>query len=103
MATVISTPATGRSGRRRRTARRRSRSRTSRVAGTATIDGRQKTPGDNLRGFLVLCVLVAVVIRLVRPFDGHADVRGLLLGELRETRAELLQVKSGDLLVEVFR
>src|SRR5690554_2438413 len=44
---------------------------------------------------------VAVVVRLVRAFLGHADVRGLLVGQLRQLRVELLQLQPCDLLVEV--
>jgi squalene-hopene/tetraprenyl-beta-curcumene cyclase len=47
--------------------------------------------------------LVAVVIRLVRAFDGHADVVGLLLGELGELHADLGEVQAGDFFVELLR
>src|SRR4051795_6080658 len=47
--------------------------------------------------------LVAVLIALVRPLDLHADVRGLLGAQLRELRAERVEVQAGDLLFEVLR
>jgi hypothetical protein len=36
------------------------------------------------------------VLRLVRPFHGHADVVCLVLCELGELDAELLEVQPGD-------
>src|SRR5829696_2836826 len=50
-----------------------------------------------------LAGLVAIVVGLVRALDRHADVGGLLLGELRESHAERVEVQPGDLLVEVLR
>ena len=47
--------------------------------------------------------LVAIVIRLVRSFDRHADVVGLHLGERRQLDAEGVEVQSRHLLVEVLR
>src|SRR6185295_12318789 len=44
---------------------------------------------------------VAVAVGLVRPFLGDADVRRLLVGQLGQHRADLLQVQPRDLLVEV--
>src|SRR5690349_13829256 len=38
--------------------------------------------------------LVAVVIRLVRTFDGDADVGGLFLAQLGQLHAELVEVES---------
>src|SRR6185369_7612707 len=46
---------------------------------------------------------IAVGVGLVRPFLGDADVRRLLVGQLGEHRADLLQVQPRDLLVEVLR
>src|SRR4051812_41098582 len=45
--------------------------------------------------------LVPIVIRLVRPIHRHADVRGLIRGELGQLHAELLEVQACDLLVEM--
>src|SRR5579884_2650523 len=45
--------------------------------------------------------LVPVVVRLVWPLDGHADVGGLLGTQLRELHAERVEVQPSDLLVEV--
>src|SRR5690348_5950400 len=39
--------------------------------------------------------LVAVVLRLVRALDRHADVRGLLGGQLGELDAEVVEVQPG--------
>ncbi len=44
--------------------------------------------------------LVAIVVRLVRALDGHADVGGLLRPQLGELGAERAQVEPGDLLVD---
>ena len=43
------------------------------------------------------------MIALVRPFNRHADICGLLRAQLRELYAELVQVKSCDLFVELLR
>src|SRR5215208_1763733 len=56
--------------------------------------------GSSTSGFRLL---VAIVLGLVRPLDRHADVGGLLGRELREPRAERVQVQPRDLLVEVLR
>ena len=40
------------------------------------------------------------MLGLVRPFDGHAELVGLVLGELGQLDADLLQVQPGDFLVE---
>ena len=47
--------------------------------------------------------LVAVVLGLVRAFDRNAEVVGLLLGQLRQLDAELVQVQAGDFFVELLR
>src|SRR5271165_6261629 len=44
---------------------------------------------------------VTVVLRLVRAFDGDADVVRLVLGQLAEPDAERVQVQPGHLLVQV--
>src|SRR5579863_10314114 len=44
---------------------------------------------------------VTVVVRLVRAFDWHSDVVGLLLAQLGQPDAERVQVQPGDSLVEV--
>ena len=44
---------------------------------------------------------VAVVIRLERAFRRHADIVGLLLGQLRELHAQLVEMEAGHLLVEM--
>src|SRR6056297_4106082 len=46
---------------------------------------------------------VAVMVRLVGSLDRYADVARLLLAQRRDVRADLLQVQTGHLLVEVFR
>src|SRR5689334_14162504 len=48
-------------------------------------------------------VSVAVVLRLVRTRDVHAQVLRLTLGQFGEPHAERVQVEPGDLLVEVLR
>src|SRR6185437_1919588 len=47
--------------------------------------------------------LVAVVLGLVGAFDSNAEVVCLLLRELRELHADLLEVKARDLFVELLR
>src|SRR5215204_3260704 len=44
---------------------------------------------------------VPVVIRLVRAFDWHPEVARLIFGQRRELRTDLLQMETGDLLIEV--
>ena len=44
---------------------------------------------------------VAVVLGLVRPFDRHVDVLGLLGRQPGELHPELVEVEPGDLLVEL--
>src|SRR5690606_27829852 len=44
---------------------------------------------------------VAVVLGLVRAFDLHADVFGLVGTQLRELRAEAVEVQARDALVEL--
>src|SRR3954453_11765357 len=56
--------------------------------------------GSSTSGFRLL---VAIVLGLVRPLDRDADVRGLLGRELREPRAQRVEVQASDLLVEVLR
>src|SRR5262249_34858414 len=46
---------------------------------------------------------IPVVLGLVGPRGGHAEIGGLLGGELRERHAELLEMQAGDLLVERLR
>ena len=41
------------------------------------------------------------MLRLVRAFDRHAEVVGLILGELGQLRADLLEMQAGDFLVEL--
>src|SRR5689334_16669119 len=47
--------------------------------------------------------LIAIVVGLERTFGRHADIARLLVAELRELDAELVEVKPRDLLVEVLR
>ena len=47
-------------------------------------------------------LLVPVMLRLIRPFLRDPDVIRLVLGQLRELDAELVQVEPGDLFVEQF-
>ena len=42
------------------------------------------------------------MVRLVRAFDGHAEVIGLFLRELRELHADFFEVQPGDFFVELF-
>ena len=44
---------------------------------------------------------VPVVLRLVRPFERHAEVIGLFLRQRRQLHADLLQVQARDFLVEL--
>ncbi len=46
--------------------------------------------------------LVAIVLRLVRAVLRHADIVGLLIGQLRNLRADALKMQPRDLLVKVF-
>src|SRR4029077_4218430 len=46
-------------------------------------------------------LLVAIVIRLVRTLDRDADVGGLVVGQLRQLRADGVEVQTLDLLVEM--
>ena len=41
------------------------------------------------------------MVRLVRAFDGHAEVFGLLLGKLRQLDADLFEVQAGDFFVQL--
>ena len=50
---------------------------------------------------LSMSILVAVVIGLERAFDRHADIVGLGLGELGQFGAELGQVQTGNLFIQV--
>src|SRR5689334_7145882 len=47
--------------------------------------------------------LVAVVIRLIRPFDGNGQILGLLRRQLGELNAKLVEMQSRHFLVELFR
>src|ERR1044071_2086100 len=44
---------------------------------------------------------IAIMIGLERTFRSHADVGGLLLAQLGQFDAELVEVKPGNLLVEM--
>src|SRR6516165_10244098 len=46
---------------------------------------------------------VAVLIRLIRAVDGHADIGRLLVRHFRQLDADLGEVEPRDLLVEAFR
>src|SRR3546814_19512010 len=46
---------------------------------------------------------VAVMLRLVRPFDRHVEVVGLFLGERGQLDADLFQVQARDFFVELLR
>ena len=41
--------------------------------------------------------------RLERAFDGNVEIVGLLLAEFGELHSDLLEVESGDFLVELLR
>ncbi len=45
--------------------------------------------------------LIPIVVRLVRAFDRHVHVVGLLLGQHGQLDAELIEVKSSDFLVQL--
>src|SRR2546423_441757 len=47
--------------------------------------------------------LVAVVIGLVRAFDGNGQILGLLRGQLGELHAKFVEMQPRHLLVELFR
>src|SRR5688572_24555947 len=100
MATAISTRVIARSERPRRSGPRGCEKRAARKKKTRGTNPGFRTPGLEPRGF---CFLVPVVIRLVRPLDRNADIRRLLLRELRELRAELPEVETRDFFVEVLR
>ena len=46
-------------------------------------------------------ISIPVVIRFVGPFDGYVDVVRLLLRQLGELHAELLEMQTGDLFIEL--
>src|SRR5438270_11125014 len=46
---------------------------------------------------------VAIMIRLERPVLRYADIRRLLVAELRQLHAQFVDVQPGDLLVEMLR
>src|SRR5688572_11472303 len=46
---------------------------------------------------------VAVMLRLVRAVHRHAQVRGLIVGQLGQLHADLLQMQARDFLVELLR
>src|SRR5690606_10942453 len=50
-----------------------------------------------------LSASVAVVLRLVRPFDRYTNIVGLVLRKGRQFGADLLEVQASDFLVEVLR
>src|SRR5579872_5555882 len=64
------------------------------------VSGRRRVPSPAAKT-IALIWLVAVVIRLVRTLDRHADVGGLFVGEPRELHAERVEMQPRDLLVEV--
>src|SRR4030081_977172 len=69
------------------------------------VSGRRRVPSPAARtiariGPRAVC-LVTVVVGLVRTVHRHSDVGGLLVGELRQLDSQRVQVKAGDLLVEV--
>src|SRR5689334_7134725 len=43
---------------------------------------------------------IPIMLRLVRPFDRHPDVVGLLLRERRESRAELAEMQARHLFIQ---
>src|SRR5579883_3590484 len=60
-------------------------------------------PRPDVFGFTpAASVSVPIMIRLVRAGHRHADIRRLLVGELGEFDADLLEMQSRDLLVELF-
>ena len=56
---------------------------------------------ENVENEVNVYFLVSVVSRLERSLLGHTDVIGLLLGKDSEDAVKLLQVKAGNLLVQV--
>src|SRR5205085_1014676 len=61
------------------------------------------SPHHSMVGGIPAAPSVAIVVGLEGPVLRHADVVGLLLGELGEAHAELVEVQAGDLLVELAR
>ena len=109
----VLTDGDGRPGRRRGQARVRGddgdaedRRRRDRGGGARLRHGKKK-PADRSAGVVSKRGLtpfsVAVVLRLVRAFDRHAEVVGLLVGELGQLHADLLEVQAGDFFVELLR
>ena len=41
------------------------------------------------------------MLRLIRAFDGHAEVVGLFLGELGQLHADFFEVQAGDFLLDI--
>jgi hypothetical protein len=41
------------------------------------------------------------MFRLIRPFDRHAEVVGLFLGELGQLHADFFEVQAGDFLLDI--
>ena len=46
--------------------------------------------------------LVAVMLGLIRSFDRHAEILGLLVGKDSEFNADFLQVQARDFFIELF-
>src|ERR1700733_3381558 len=46
---------------------------------------------------------IPVLVRLVRPAHRNADIARLLVGELRQLHADLVEMEPGDLFVEMLR
>ena len=47
--------------------------------------------------------LIPVMARLIRPVRRYTDILGLFLRQLRELRADFLQVQTGNFFIEMFR
>src|SRR3954454_3898131 len=78
------------------------------AASTATSAGDARVapaPGASSIPATALTVArsVAVLLGLERALEGHAEVRGLVVGQRREPHPEVVEVQPGDLLVEVLR
>src|SRR3546814_19141502 len=69
--------------------------------GAASSDGRADHYFSVVERGRPLVRSIPIMIGLERPFDRHADIIGLLLGELAELHAQLVEVQRRDLFVEM--
>src|SRR5436190_3183330 len=69
------------------------------VVGAATACASSVKTRSRIRMDSGYCRLVPVMLRLVRAVHGHADVVRLILRELRQLHAEMIEVQARHLLV----